>query len=226
MERRVAEIPKAVQVACGATHTVTINETGHVYMFGEQPDGQKLYKPIEIHLFRGVPVVQGNLFSAAVTASGVLYTWGKNDCGQLGSPRNPCLVPSIHSVVAVECGDSHMVALTHEGRVFSCGADSFGQLGFGRPDGSQYSMMCITDMLGSHVTKIACGRCHTIVLAHGKMYTFGLNSSGQLGQGHTANQITPIPISSSSNVSQIFAGWDQSFCLKLQTKHDCVRFFV
>lgn len=71
---------------------------------------------------------------------------------------NPSVVSNIHSVVAVGCGDSHTVALTHEGRVFSCGSDSFGQLGCGRPSASQNSMRCITEMLGSHVTRIACGR--------------------------------------------------------------------
>lgn len=58
------------------------------------------------------------------------------------------------------------------------------------------------------------------------MYTFGLNSSGQLGHGSTRNQITPRVIDSVSNVASVFAGWDQSFCLQIQTKHAYVRLFA
>lgn len=71
---------------------------------------------------------------------------------------NPSEVPNINSVVAVECGDSHSIALTHEGLAFSCGSDSFGQLGCGQPSRSHNCMRGITEMLGSHVTRIACGR--------------------------------------------------------------------
>ncbi|VDN87213.1 unnamed protein product [Brugia pahangi] len=210
---------------------------GRVFIWGQQSDGRIRHSPAEVEIFISIPIVQisaGNLFTMALTASGTLFAWGKNEEGQLGDFTNkgvftwiinyryvvnPCAVPNINSVVAVECGDSHSIALTHEGRVFSCGSDSFGQLGCGQPNRSQNCMRGITEMLGSHVTRIACGRCHTIVVANGKMHTFGLNSNGQLGHGNTRNQITPRVIDSVENVASVFAGWDQSFCLQIHTKH-------
>ncbi|MCP9265309.1 putative E3 ubiquitin-protein ligase HERC4 [Dirofilaria immitis] len=217
--KRVPSLPETVQVACGASHTVSLNGGGRVFIWGQQYDGRIRHSPAEVEIFVSIPVIQRNLFTMALTASGTLFAWGKNEEGQLGdftnkNVSNPCEVPNINSVVTVECGDSHAIALTHEGRVFSCGSDSFGQLGCGQPSRSQNCMRAITEMLGSHVTRIACGRCHTIVVANGKMHTFGLNSNGQLGHGNTRNQITPRVIDSISNVASIFAGWDQSFCLQ------------
>ncbi|VIO89751.1 conserved hypothetical protein,hypothetical protein [Brugia malayi] len=225
--KRVPSLPETVQVACGASHTVSLNGGGRVFIWGQQSDGRIRHSPAEVEIFISIPIVQisaGNLFTMALTASGTLFAWGKNEEGQLGDFTNkdvvnPCAVPNINSVVAVECGDSHSIALTHEGRVFSCGSDSFGQLGCGQPNRSQNCMRGITEMLGSHVTRIACGRCHTIVVANGKMHTFGLNSNGQLGHGNTRNQITPRVIDSVENVASVFAGWDQSFCLQIHTKH-------
>ncbi|KAL3990163.1 HECT-domain (ubiquitin-transferase) family protein [Acanthocheilonema viteae] len=225
--KRVPSLPETVQVTCGASHTVSLNGGGRVFIWGQQPDGRIRHSPAEVEIFVSVPIIQisaGNLFTMALTASGTLYAWGKNEEGQLGDftnkdVSNPCEVPNINSVVAVECGDSHSVALTHEGRVFSCGSDSFGQLGCGQPSRSHNCMRGITEMLGSHVTRIACGRCHTMVVANGKMHTFGLNSNGQLGHGNTRNQITPRTINSVRNVASVFAGWDQSFCLQIHAKH-------
>nr|CRZ22090.1 Bm8133 [Brugia malayi] len=168
--KRVPSLPETVQVACGASHTVSLNGGGRVFIWGQQSDGRIRHSPAEVEIFISIPIVQNVV--------------------------NPCAVPNINSVVAVECGDSHSIALTHEGRVFSCGSDSFGQLGCGQPN-----------------------RCHTIVVANGKMHTFGLNSNGQLGHGNTRNQITPRVIDSVENVASVFAGWDQSFCLQIHTKH-------
>lgn len=62
------------------------------------------------------------------------------------------------NVVNIECGGFHTVALTYEGRLFVCGDDSFGQLGDGRKYQSRSSMNAVTDMLGTHVTQVTCGR--------------------------------------------------------------------
>ena len=73
----------------------------------------------------------------------------------------------------------------------------------------------IQDLMGSHVSRIACGRCHTIVVIAGKLYSFGLGSSGQLGNGMERNQISPrLTDESLDHVASIFAGWDQSFFIR------------
>uniref|UniRef100_A0A915C643 HECT domain-containing protein n=1 Tax=Parascaris univalens TaxID=6257 RepID=A0A915C643_PARUN len=177
-----------------------------------------------------LPVVQvnaGSDYYVALTVSGAMFVWGSNEYGQLGTSDNkertkPAEVTTLHSlnVVHVACGHSHTVALTHEGRLFVCGSDSCGQLGSGRKAPSQNTMLAVTEMLGTHVTRVACGRCHTLALAGGKMYTFGLNSSGQLGSGNVRSQVTPRPIDALTDVVSVFAGWDQSFCIQSKNEEE------
>jgi E3 ubiquitin-protein ligase HERC4 len=77
--------------------------------------------------------------------------------------------------------------------------------------------------MGSKVIQIACGRQHTLALvkSSGRVYSWGLGGSGQLGLASTRNFNSPSAIASfewtSANssigcvVKQIFAGGDQSF---------------
>jgi alpha-tubulin suppressor-like RCC1 family protein len=66
-----------------------------------------------------------------------------------------------------------------------------------------------TDSPKHKITQVACGAEHTIALAEdGTVWTWGLNSFGQLGLGNLENQYTPVQVSSLSNVTVIVAaGW-------------------
>merc|ERR1719506_1431902 len=80
-----------------------------------------------------VKVGSGNNFSAALSSSGELWVWGRNDYGQLGlgeeamgdmysAERYPRLVRSLpvegHRVVDFACGENHVVALTASGAIY------------------------------------------------------------------------------------------------------------
>jgi alpha-tubulin suppressor-like RCC1 family protein len=81
----------------------------------------------------------------------------------------------------------------------------------------------VIELMGSKVIQIACGRQHTLALvkSSGRVYSWGLGGSGQLGLASTRNFNSPSAIASfewtSANssigcvVKQIFAGGDQSF---------------
>ena len=46
-----------------------------------------------------------------------------------------------------------------------------------------------------HTSQIACGSCHTLVVTDGgKLYTWGYNSYGQLGNGNKNSSQTPVCI--------------------------------
>jgi E3 ubiquitin-protein ligase HERC4 len=85
--------------------------------------------------------------------------------------------------------------------------------------------------MGSEVTQITCGRCHTLayLASSNKLYSFGLCGNGQLGIGTiSSNKLTPFEIKSldlskfsstnnnnkeSKYLNSIYAGGDQSFIL-------------
>uniref|UniRef100_A0A8R1I7K6 HECT domain-containing protein n=1 Tax=Caenorhabditis japonica TaxID=281687 RepID=A0A8R1I7K6_CAEJA len=72
----------------------------------------------------------------------------------------------------------------------------------------------ISDLIGSHVTRIAVGACHTIAIVKGGVYPFGLNSSGQLGNGKTLTQSTPRRTDELDHVTSVFAGYQQTFFIR------------
>lgn len=106
---------------------------------------------------KGVFVLDGGSHhSAAVTKDGQCLMWGRIDGGQLGIGFTPeqledttltrydeygkpriCLRPvpvSIGKVVDVGCGTDHTIFITREGKGYSTGFGSQGQLGFGYED--------------------------------------------------------------------------------------------
>ena len=83
-----------------------------------------------------VAVTAGAHHSCAVTASGRLYCWGRNEEGQLGDGTTterhvPTLVEGLSGVREVALGDLHTCALLGSGAVRCFGSNSNGQLGDG-----------------------------------------------------------------------------------------------
>lgn len=79
-----------------------------------------------------------NIFSAAISSNGTLYSWGRGNYGRLGHGKSTdCSVPTAVStlseqkVVKVACGsgDSHTLCITDQGQVYSWGDGDYGKLG-------------------------------------------------------------------------------------------------
>ena len=96
-------------------------------------------------------------------------------------------------VTAISGGLEHVLLLTSTGRVFSAasGTEDFpsrGQLGvpgvtwLSRPEGRYDMCHELTTLKGFEITKLASGEHHSLVLdKEGRVFSFGDNSSGQLG---------------------------------------------
>uniref|UniRef100_A0A670K147 RCC1-like domain-containing protein n=1 Tax=Podarcis muralis TaxID=64176 RepID=A0A670K147_PODMU len=168
---------KIIQVACGNYHSIALAKDGRVFSWGQNTHGQlglgkevtNQARPQQISALDGIPLAQvaaGGSQSFALSLSGVVYGWGKNNAHQLGlsqaDPKEQIFKP--HSIAAlrkldvsyVSCGDEHTAVLTQNGSVFTFGDDSAGQLG--RSSSALKTGPEKLDSVDGPVSHLACGR--------------------------------------------------------------------
>lgn len=82
-----------VDVHCGESHSVALNDKGEVFTWGGGQMGQlghgdfsRQSLPIKVANFdeRIVSISCGKRHSVAISENGALFTWGSNEYGQLG----------------------------------------------------------------------------------------------------------------------------------------------
>jgi alpha-tubulin suppressor-like RCC1 family protein len=160
-----------------------------------------------------------NYMSLLLDNKGVIYYGGSNTYGEDGnSGINPAfmgfyvpksLVGKNLTIVDISCGKNHAVLVDSNGGVWVTGLNSNGQLGLGdTTNRTAYEQVNLGSTIFSNV---ACGDYHTVLLSKtGKLWTAGLNSSGQLGTGDTTQYTTFQLISGSYTATQISAGKNNS----------------
>lgn len=138
----------------------------------------------------------GVAHSLAIRDDGRAFAWGANGMGQLGlgdtvARLEPTQVPGLIDVVKVQAGQAHSAALTMDGRVFTWGINDAHQLGGNGPqfvDRSTPSAVPLPDL----AIDLACGADHCLaLLIDGRLYGWGSNRFGQVGDGTTADVATP-----------------------------------
>lgn len=195
-------------LALGQSHTCAIDNTNGLKCWGWNELGQlgdnsiiDRSTPVDVvGLTSGIAAVSaGVAHSCAVTTSGGAKCWGNNYYGQLGDATNnqqnsPVDVIGLQSgVMAITAGSGHTCVITTVGGVKCWGDNSNGQLG----DGTGLNQATPVDVvgLGSGVVDIRAGGTHTCaVTADGQLKCWGANYQGQLADGTTTSQPTPITV--------------------------------
>ncbi|XP_054967593.2 E3 ISG15--protein ligase HERC5 isoform X8 [Pan paniscus] len=209
---------KIIQITCGDYHSLALSKGGELFAWGQNLHGQlgvgrkfpSTTTPQIVEHLAGVPLAQisaGEAHSMALSMSGNIYSWGKNEFGQLGlghteSKDYPSLIEGLDNqkVEFVACGGSHSALLTQDGLLFTFGAGKHGQLGHNSTQ-NELRPCLVAELVEYRVTQIACGRWHTLAYVSdlGKVFSFGSGKDGQLGNGGTRDQLMPLPVKVSSS---------------------------
>ena len=138
-----------------------------------------------------VQVASGNNYYYALDAKGNVYAWGYNAQGQLGQGHDNTVtgivkVP-VENVVEITNGEKNLLLTTQDGKVYSCGRNSNGQLGV---QNYTEEITSPTEAVNINNNKLmSSGYYHSIISDKlGFVYTTGLNTSGQLGDGSLKNR--------------------------------------
>jgi alpha-tubulin suppressor-like RCC1 family protein len=142
-------------------------------------------------------------FTACLTVSGKLYTWGVNNWGNLGVDKagmkengviyTPTLVNILTNkyIIQIACGSRHMMCLTSERNVFSWGNGENGILGHGNEFGLDKPML-IKELQKEEIIYIAAGEFSSAAIdARGQLYMWGRGKYGILGLGTEDNISIP-----------------------------------
>jgi len=193
---------KKVAINSGGKHCLALSSEGEVYSWGEGEDGKLGHgnklpcdRPRVIESLRGKDIVDiacGGAHSAAITASGELYTWGKGRYGRLGhgdsdDQLKPKLVEALigYCVTDVACGsgDAQTLCITDDDNVWSWGDGDYGKLGRGGSDGCKIPTK-IDSLTGLNIVKVECGSQFSVALSsNGSVYTWGKGDYHRLGHG-------------------------------------------
>uniref|UniRef100_A0A3Q3FQA1 HECT and RLD domain containing E3 ubiquitin protein ligase 3 n=1 Tax=Labrus bergylta TaxID=56723 RepID=A0A3Q3FQA1_9LABR len=203
--------------------------------WGNAKDGQlgigaernPMFEPRICHVFsdRGLKEVAcGGQHSLFLLHDGSVYTCGSNSCGQLGHDKpgtSPELVGALDTqkITMVSCGRTHSMAVNEQGQVFAWGAGEGGQLGLGTSETAVRIPRLVKRLCDHRISQVMCGNQHCIALSRdGQLFTWGQNTSGQLGLGKgESSKLFPHPLKSLAGIplAQITAGGDHSFALSL-----------
>lgn len=136
----------------------------------------------------------------AISEDGKVFSWGSSSEGQLGhgmcEPSHiPRLILSLDGIkiVQVECGWSHSLCLSSDGRVFAFGSGDEGKLGLGN---TLDFVVPFTINYFIHndirINKISAGHFHSAAVDdNGYLYTWGSGVCGVLGHGSSERQLVP-----------------------------------
>ncbi|XP_018392145.1 PREDICTED: RCC1 and BTB domain-containing protein 1-like [Cyphomyrmex costatus] len=169
-----------IDIACGSSHSTVLTKDCKIYMWGDNQ-----YLQLGFLNSQHYSDEYNNYYN------GRFYT-----TSQLTFRAIPVLLELINEmkVVCVSCGGTFTIVITENGKVYSCGNNSVGQLG--RPSNKNIDELRQVDSLNDKaftVIKVVCGFEHTLALTDDRqIYAWGGNNNGQLGIGNQNDSTKPI----------------------------------
>ena len=196
-----------VEIRAGGFFSLARRADGTIWAWGANTNGQL---GIGVSTNRSSPTMIGTdsdwagisagvSHSLAVKTNGTLWAWGLNNFGQLGSgsgtlfqTNRPMQIGPDTDWSLPEAGSFHSFGIKAGGGLFAWGANEFGQLGNGQ-SGSDENRFSPTQIAPSETWRAIDASTHSLgMTTDGRVFAWGWNSHGQVGNGNTNNQAGPV----------------------------------
>ncbi len=214
-----------VAIAAGGAFSVAVDSDGAIYTWGSNfhrelggPLGQQL-SPIAINMSgalagKFVTAVSATGTQAfALTADGSLFGWGGSGNGSVGdgtgSDRSVPVpvaagVLSGKRVVAIDTSFANTIALTSDGALATWGLNDYGTLGNGTTTSSLIPVAVSMDgaLAGKTIVDVGMNSLNAFALSSdGLVYGWGVNLSGQVGDGSLTNRLVPTAVDTTGRLA-------------------------
>ena len=217
-----------IQVSAGQLHSLAVTTNGILYAWGFNLYGQvgnnssaTVSSPVLVSGPAGASwsaVAAGGYHSLAITTTGVLYGWGLNSAGQLGTSSTTTVSsavlvsgPAGASWTAIAAGASHSLGITSAGRLYGWGSNTSGQAGINSLSANILSPVLVSGPPGASWTAVAGGAYFSLgITTTGAAYGWGLNTSGQLGNASLTSVSSPVAVSGTTSWTAVTAGISDS----------------
>jgi alpha-tubulin suppressor-like RCC1 family protein len=224
-------------IATGSDFTLALASDGTLYSWGGNSNGQLGNNsttdnptPVAVDMSGALAgktitaISAGTNFSLALASDGMVFAWGSNNNGQLGNNSTtdssaPVAVImngalSDKTIKSISAGGSYAIALATDGTAFGWGYNYYGQLGNNSTSQSLVPVAVTTSgvLSGKTISQITAGDSSVLVLtSDNKLFSWGYNGSGQLGNNSTTDSHIPIAVTMSGalagkTVTSIAAG--------------------
>jgi alpha-tubulin suppressor-like RCC1 family protein len=221
-------------VATGSSHACAVHGDGTLSCWGSNDHGQlgdgttnQQLMPVPVAFLGGaVEAAAGFYHTCALASDGTVRCWGDNSSGQLGdgstNNRMTASLPvAIDGVAHIAAGHHHSCAIKRDGTLWCWGANGQGQLG----DGSTVDRPTPVQVEGlAGVTAVALNGFdaqgslgHTCAIAAGgRLWCWGSNRFGELGDGSTDSHATPQEIPTLVGSIAVAAGAKHSCAVRAE----------
>ena len=227
---KLAKEDKLVAISLGTEHSSALSSRGRVFTWGYNFDGElgdgtttnkSLPNEITSNFFlevddKIVAISLDDYYSSALSLSGRVFTWGRNVRGAIGNgTKTSKLIPTEitsnfkldvgDKIIAISLGYRHASCLSLKGRVFTWGSNDKGALGDGTSTDKTLPTEITSEFNLSAEEKIVAISLDyersSALTSNGRVFTWGFNFKGVLGDGTGNDKSVPSEITSKFNLS-------------------------
>lgn len=220
-------------IAVGASHSCALRTDGRVQCWGYNRDGQLgdgttidrnvptdvIELPAEV-----IAITAGGNHSCALTKERQVKCWGSNFTGELGdgstaNSTRPVAVGNLTDAVSmIAAGGSHTCAAFQAGGIQCWGNNSSGQLGNQATLFIQATPVWVANF-NETIQSLAAGFQSTCGVTYaGRLYCWGANTDGQLGNGTFADASQPKIVTGLPTTVAVVATGSSHTCALLQNQ--------
>ena len=190
------------EVYCGSYHVIILKNDGTLWGCGKNDYGQlglgdntnrNIFTQIATNIDDIKSICCGDNYTFILKNDNTLWGCGDNSCGQLGlgdkTNRTTFtrVTTNTDDIKEIYCGSYHAIILKNDGTLWSCGDNSFNQLGLG--DNKIRTTFTQVTANTDNIKEIYCGANRTLILKNdGTLWGCGYNRYGELGLGEIADK--------------------------------------